>query len=155
MLHSQSKVLMLHFIYFNGFLTIGGEKLCCGSSISRVVKRKIVHFVNKVSNFFFGTIRFNLKVVSKISNPPDDVIMTSFGTKRLKNKSYEITFTLIQLKDLKFNFKHFSTTQLSVKTIFSRYIASIALQSRGLCESANAVVLDFPDSYFPYILKSF
>ena len=42
---------MLHFIHVNGFLTTGGEEFCSPSSINRVVERKIVHFVNKVSNF--------------------------------------------------------------------------------------------------------
>ena len=42
---------MLHFIYFIGFPTTEGEEFCCRSSISSAVKRKIAHFVNKVSNF--------------------------------------------------------------------------------------------------------
>ena len=43
--------LMFRFIYFNGFLTTGGGESYCLSSISRVVKGKIVHFVDKLSNF--------------------------------------------------------------------------------------------------------
>ena len=64
---------MFQFICFNGFLTTGGETFCYPSSISTVAKGKIVHFVNKVLNFaqtFFGIIKFNLEVVSKISSPP-------------------------------------------------------------------------------------
>ena len=42
---------MFHSIYFNDFLTTAGEEFCCPSSISGVVQGKIVHFVNKVSDF--------------------------------------------------------------------------------------------------------
>ena len=64
-------VLMFHFIYFNSFLITRGER-CCPCNISRVAKKKIAHFVNKVSSFahtFFGISRFNLEVMSKISTP--------------------------------------------------------------------------------------
>ena len=40
-----------NFICFNGFLTAGGEAFSYPYSISRVVKGKVLHFVNKVSSF--------------------------------------------------------------------------------------------------------
>ena len=54
---------------FNGFLTAREGEFCYPFSISRVVKGKIVRFVNKVSNLhipLFGISRFNLDVMSKI-----------------------------------------------------------------------------------------
>lgn len=84
---------MFQFIYFNGFLTTADKEFCCPSSISEVIKRKIVHFVHKVSDFIqnvFCINVLNLMVVSKISTHPDDVIKMPFGSKRPKNKSYQI-----------------------------------------------------------------
>ena len=37
--------------YFNDFLTTGKEEFCSPSSICRAFKGKIVHFLNRVSNF--------------------------------------------------------------------------------------------------------
>ena len=81
---------MFHFIYFNGFLTTGGE-LFCLSGVSKVVKRKIFHSVNKVSNYF-GINGFNLEMVFQ------NFIMMSSDPKEPKNKSYQITSTLISFE---------------------------------------------------------
>ena len=60
---------MLHFIYFNGYLTTGGEEFYCPSSISRVVNGKIVLWIKCqiLHRPFSGISRFNLEVVSKMS----------------------------------------------------------------------------------------
>ena len=89
---------MLHFIYSNGFLTRGGEEFYCSFSISGVVKGKIVHFVIKVSKFaqtFLTKVDSVWNWCPKFWLPPDDIIVVSFGPKGPKNKSYQITFTLI------------------------------------------------------------
>ena len=93
MLHFKSKIIhsdfsfffffMFHFIYFNG--------LCCLSGVSKVVKRKIFHSVNKVSNYF-GISGFNLEMVFQ------NFIMMSSGPKEPKNKFYQITSTLISVE---------------------------------------------------------
>ena len=70
--------------------------------------------------------------------------MMSFGPKGPKNKSYQITSTLISF-ERQLNLKHCSSIQHSVKMIFLRYIGYITFQSRGLCESANVVILNFSD----------
>ena len=59
---------MFHFLSFKGFLTTGREEFYCPFSINRVIKGKIVHFVNKMSNFaqtIFDISRcgFNLELI--------------------------------------------------------------------------------------------
>ena len=51
-------LIRFYFFFFysnnrssNSVLTTGGEELCCPSSISRIVKAKILYFVAKVSYF--------------------------------------------------------------------------------------------------------
>ena len=67
-------------VSFYLFQTVFEIRICCPASIiGRVVKGKIVHFVNKVSNVAqtTGINRFKLEVVYKFSAPRDDVIMIS------------------------------------------------------------------------------
>ena len=93
---------MFHFVYFNGFLKAGGEEFCCPSSISRVVKGKILFILwikcQILHRPFFGISTFNFEVVPKILTPPDDIIIMSFDPKGPKNKSYQIISTLISFE---------------------------------------------------------